>query len=374
MTLVVPQAETVKYGEEAYHVTVDDAYYQEKLSASRITRQPYGQIFGYHIHLEGHKVTSEVKKWMIEEMDGLVEVYGQRAVDVAVGVSDGATTYQSLRDARLKNFGYWLHGHVEYFMGEEDEMRSANPALIGDFRQRLNKYDFIDGESVDFRLSNTTYSFFDSLHTMFIPRARNSNSRISGQYDSNGSESTVCLTKDQQKPRELTASHKGLHIVSGRELLIVDRTDFGGKSEIAERRLGLRFQSEQGNITYTWLNEALTEYINIDLYGHGGYQASYPSERKLFIELCFSGKYEIDRGLFIKAYFENYDPENGNPAWQEVQNELEKSYGFDILNDLELTIGSHEAVDYGARLEKAIKYLNQLRKNRAQYFSLPKAQ
>lgn len=373
MTLVVPQAEVITPGENVYQATIDDAYYQEKLHASRAPTRPYEQIFGYEVYLEGTKVSSSVKKYMIETMGGLVEAYGQRAVDVAVGVSnEESATFQSLQRARLKKFGYWLRKHVEHFMGEEDEMRSANPALIDNFRQRLDRYDFIDGRVVDFRLENTTFNFFDSLHTMLIPQARGSNSRISGQYDYIGSESSVCLTKDQQNPRELVASHEGLHAVSGRELLVVDRTAIGGKTEIVESRLGLRFQSEQGDITHNWLNEAVTEYINIDLYGHGGYKASYPRERKLFVELCFSGKYEIDRALFIKAYFENHDPENGYPAWQEVQDELEKSYGFDILAKLARKIGPHEANDYGVRLEKAIKYINTIRKHRPKYVPLTK--
>lgn len=364
MTLVVPRVEVITPGECVYDVTIDDSYYQEKLRANRAPDRPYEQIFGYEVYSEKSKLTPSYKKYMIETMGGLVEVYGQRAVDVAIGVSDGeATKFQSLQNARLKKIADWLHRHVEHFMAEEDEMRSANPSLIDDFRKRLYKYDYIDGRVIDFRLGNTTFSFFDSLHTMLIPQARGSNSRISGQYNSVMSESSVCLTKDPQNPRELTASHEALHVVSGREQSMIDRTASGDKSEIVESRLGLRFQSEQGELTYTWLNEALTEYINIDLYGHPGYQASYPTERDLFGELRFSGKYEIDRALFIKAYFENHDPENGNPAWQEVQNELEKSYGFDILAKLEEMIGSHEDPGYHEGLEKAIKYLNYLRKN-----------
>ncbi len=73
---------------------------------------------------------------------------------------------------------------------------------------------------------------------------------------------------------------------------------------------------------------------------------TYKRERNLLSLLCENGSFAIDKTLFYKAYFENYDPsktenqETGVPAWKDLWAEIGRSYCPGFLNKLDLYINN----------------------------------
>lgn len=140
-------------------------------------------------------------------------------------------------------------------------------------------------------------------------------------------------------------THEMFHALSGRTIItkVTNFTDMADelgltKEDIAQEdirgeRVGLFFR---GKKRFFWLNEAVTESLkqellvnNIRLQKH----LTYKDEIRLFNLLV--GKGQLDRKLFLEAYFENYDTNapvgQKIPAWKRLSKAITDAYGSGFL-------------------------------------------
>jgi hypothetical protein len=100
---------------------------------------------------------------------------------------------------------------------------------------------------------------------------------------------------------------------------------------------------------FEWLNEALTEQLSMDL--RGGETGTY-SELRRILDLLNT---HIPRSYFYAAYFEDFKPGEGTPAWGELQRQLNNNIERRILLTLDKMIAEADIEEDG--LDSAYEYL-----------------
>jgi len=70
-------------------------------------------------------------------------------------------------------------------------------------------------------------------------------------------------------------------------------------------------------IIFRWLNEAVTEALSAEALGLGSEGGTYRDER-LALDVSLNFGDEKSRALILDAYFENPEPGEGMPHWQEL--------------------------------------------------------
>lgn len=180
-------------------------------------------------------------------------------------------------------------------------------------------------------------------------------------------------------------AHELIHAASGNVVIESTESDDYGIKEVQldSTRVGLRFAKgplrdiASKKSLFRWLNEAVTEKINIEITNHEKKLQTYREERALFNLLCHNGKFLIDETLFYRAYFENYNPElrqsgTGVPQWKKLWSEINNAYCPGFLRKFDQYIKYHgikkavEAMSSPDGIEKIKIYKGSSRKNTPQ--------
>ncbi|MEK7187893.1 MAG: hypothetical protein AAB691_03570 [Patescibacteria group bacterium] len=142
--------------------------------------------------------------------------------------------------------------------------------------------------------------------------------------------------------------HELIHELSGRSITIRTKTEEDGFKwhQFSHRKSGVALRDPQfGYTPYTWLNEAITEWLALKFSGYEGdaseyaYKGSsaYTAERKELDRLMVSG---LESDAVVAAYFENFSsdqPKNSQgkayAALLQRINQLEGTFGFARLEN-----------------------------------------
>ncbi|MBN8549712.1 MAG: hypothetical protein J0M12_10385 [Deltaproteobacteria bacterium] len=150
-------------------------------------------------------------------------------------------------------------------------------------------------------------------------------------------------------------NHELVHAISGRteQFLVEDGEIFGRSGS----RLGLAFSGlpldagRSRGERFQWLNEAITESVNLELLGLTD-SASYRTERAILKKL----EETVPRAAFLQAYFENMEVGSAGPqplpGWKELSAQLTSAYGTAFLVALDKCVDLQ-----GPQL--ALRYLTQ---------------
>jgi hypothetical protein len=160
-------------------------------------------------------------------------------------------------------------------------------------------------------------------------------------------------------------THELLHAVSGNLVIKSELVDYSDDetsddesynktfSDVEVMRVGLAGPFFSGRRVFAWLNEAVTESINIEINNHEEKLKTYKEERTLFDLLCMKGSKPIDKRVVYGVYFEDYDLKSleekgtGVPKWKEFWQEINEAYCSGFLRKLDSYIkqfGIKEAV------------------------------
>lgn len=148
--------------------------------------------------------------------------------------------------------------------------------------------------------------------------------------------------KDQES-FSATLSHELLHAVSGRSFVYrPDKTD-EDLGSIKDQKLGLRFHGKHSR--FTWMNEAITEDLNVEIRG-GKDEAErrvYFHERGIVKLLRTAGENKIPEQILTDAYFENvnFDPKERMAKWKTLRAAINESFYPRFLVDLDKHIEEH---------------------------------
>jgi len=161
-------------------------------------------------------------------------------------------------------------------------------------------------------------------------------------------EREIAMIAQQELRRrgEKVYTHEMLHALSGRTL-VAEKP----KNPIADddenyyynaQRVGLRFQSGESS-RFRWLNEGVTESLTQDICTIT--DTTYEKERELFKLLQQQGKIPVSEELFIKAFFENYNPDlpygERIPAWKHLYSAINNAYVPGFLLKLDKYVGTN---------------------------------
>ncbi len=144
------------------------------------------------------------------------------------------------------------------------------------------------------------------------------------------------------------------------------------RTKIESQRVGLGFVGgvddllikTVGTKRFGWLNEAVTEYLNIKIAGVSTEMAYYGDARKLLYFLLQSLG-EDGEGLVVRAYFENYDPATGEsdhvPNYRKFAQAIQEKIGNQFLVHLDQYIqgqrdGNGQILDWQQGTANAVKH------------------
>lgn len=152
---------------------------------------------------------------------------------------------------------------------------------------------------------------------------------------------------------EYEYTHEALHYLSGRTALLRN------ENWVDYQRTGLAIEDR-----FNWLNEAITESLArsaMQRESRGG--VAYSREIKLLDLLANKGISPIDRSLFVKAYFENYDADKPyrerNPQWKTLNTAINSAYSPGFLTKLDKYINEHGEDAASKQLEEDWKIIDQ---------------
>jgi len=230
---------------------------------------------------------------------------------------------------------------LKVYNQEINRIRTETLETIGQMRQDFmpNFKDFakrhdlaVNWPEIDYKFKTVSYDLFDQYY------AKNNDKYKTGDYDKNSHIARVEMSPFSRVDFG-TLQHEHLHAISGRKnvLSLISRGSFDSKVYMAHSipRLGVSFSaSSRHPERFKWLNEAITEDINIDIKKevlpkdeYYEIDDSYWNERKLFGLVLANGQQPIPAHLFYQAYFES---DTENPAdlkhRQELYQEISKAY------------------------------------------------
>jgi hypothetical protein len=164
------------------------------------------------------------------------------------------------------------------------------------------------------------------------------------------------VTATDQEIRE-TIDHEGFHALEGVTGQVTNKVRDGNSIVAADTvRTGLTIQPRFGETRFKWLNEAVTEDMNMEVNELS--EGVYELEREI-LYLLERRIHAIDiRRAYFEDFEENTDQEQRLPAWKSLQRRLNAAFEPGILVTLDKLIKSAPDEDEG--LEQAIAYLNRL--------------
>lgn len=267
-------------------------------------------------------------------------------------------------------FEMFLRSHAERM---HEQMAARQPELDENHRRFV---ELIREASVSGRLPITSPQLEHRLQRI---RPQFVDEWINQQFDPPGSPTygTFGLTIEEFRlitsltPNKLwqTFVHEGLHAVAGATARVrLDEngdliTYFPDGRTLDFRDLyireGLAITSSAGQRgprteRFRWLDEAYVEQTNMQLAGISSDEAHYVRGRRILGYL----EQQVPKQFFDKAYFEDFEPGSGNPAWGDLQRELNSQFEPRILLTLDKIIAEGPGV--GA-YNNAYRYLTGLK-------------
>jgi hypothetical protein len=189
----------------------------------------------------------------------------------------------------------------------------------------------VNWPEIENKFATVSYDLFDEYKN----KSRNGTPK-SGDYDRDSHIARVEISPFSRVEFS-TLQHEHIHAISGRKNVInlisyEQRPENKVYMTRSLPRLGLSFDRSR---RFNWLNEAVTERINMDIKKevipedkYFSIDDSYYQERQLFELILSSGQEPIPARLFYQAYFES---DTENPADLERRKELyegiSKAYG-----------------------------------------------
>ena len=234
-----------------------------------------------------------------------------------------------------------------------EKISEMRPDFMTNFENFTQKYNLqINWDEIQQKFGTISYDLFDQYYSDMSP------GRKIGDYDKDSHTVRVEMSPFSRVSFD-TLQHEHIHAISGRknDLSLIDFGD--NKIHIGHSipRLGAAFERSSAHPgRFEWLNEAITEEINIDIKKdvlkkdkHFSINDSYPDERQLFKLIIAGGQEPIAARLFYQAYFES---ETENPKdlkhRQELYQEISAAYGsprFLIeIDDMIKKIGLKETI------------------------------
>jgi hypothetical protein len=146
--------------------------------------------------------------------------------------------------------------------------------------------------------------------------------------------------------------HEMFHAISGRTDER-ESDEYDEEARLDSVRSGVSFdflfsegdQSESFKLIrrFSWLNEAITEGLNVALNSGENYEGVYRKERDLYELIRTSGSIQLPESVFLGAYFEDYDPDApaNVPKWKELGEAIASAYQPGFLVKLDQYIEKH---------------------------------
>lgn len=339
-------------------VAVDDPRYLEHLEHVSEDNETL-QIFGKEV-LDLLSPGCLAPAWLKDSFVALHTEYPKAMAPVIEDFDGLADPRQWSEIGGDQKFTGWLRRYVDHYQTQAEVLAERMDGIIDEFGNRLvEKYPFVSASTIEDRLSRTSISYYDFIRCLVMSakgRGESPGKLVFGRYTLNKSHISIGLDEGAFTIRDRIISHEAIHASSGRSIQLVDRMSSGKiKRVFQEKRLGLELYDAEGNPINRSMNEAVTEYINLDIYEYDAFRATYPEFRSVFGQLLISGSKKIDPRIVIKAYFENEDPVAGVPAMEELEAEILEAYGQNVLSIIEGSIETAVSKDEGIRLAK--KYL-----------------
>lgn len=210
-----------------------------------------------------------------------------------------------------------------------DKMRQD---FIPYFKNFTKKYNVeVNWEEIQHKFDTLSYDLFDQYHEDQCSGEK------TGDYEKYSHTARVEISPFSRISFS-TLQHEHLHAVSGRKNVFnLAELSFGLLyTEHALPRLGVEFARSRSHPNrFKWLNEAITEHINIDMKKDNlkkdeyfEFENSYPDERKLFELILSRGQKPVAAKLFYQTYFES-DAEDPTALKhrKELYQEISEAYG-----------------------------------------------
>lgn len=238
-----------------------------------------------------------------------------------------------------------LKHHRDRFIKKVNIFEEKKPHYMRTFFNRLHDASFIPdyvGQLAEVRLRNTSITLVDALNAKLDEKF--------GSFSINQNKLVIA----EQVPEELEEhvfTHEALHAISGRTILEKsyflsdqenEENEIYSHGDIMHQRVGLKmFDEERFFNSFHWLNEAVTEQLTLDLLNKNDSWA-YKRERELLTLLRENGAATIPLDLFVKAYFENFDPSKPPgeriPEWKKLYRSINEAYAPGFLTKLDAFI------------------------------------
>jgi len=213
-----------------------------------------------------------------------------------------------------------------------------------DYSSELSNYGIHKNEIAK-RLSSTKIILTDPMIYALESTAGKSRLGVFQKWDN---KINVAITRDETMMNKV-CNHEILHQLSGQTIIKKKgRRDDTAYTAYFMTRLGMTFND---SIDYSrlntrsvlhWLNEAVTEDLSSELLKNNNPHV-YAQERELFSLLQTSGKKEISKDTFRRAYFEDFNPNKRKhiPYWKEMWRLVQKSYDNTFLQRLDSHVNKH---------------------------------
>lgn len=241
--------------------------------------------------------------------------------------------------------------HIEHIHEQEKELEKIVTETKQEFKEAVktavaeNRLPLSAAEALQ-RIDSVEVTLTDKMKS--IRSSALGDSADSGEITVNNIQ-----LRPQLIPRlKKTLFHEFLHELSGKSVTIMTKTEeffYGPQKvhDVSHRKSGIALHKPNSSVArYTWLNEAITEWLAIKLSKYngdsdkeGGYSGSfsYTEERRELDRLFASGLEEITAA---EAYFENISSdhpqaERGKNFAKFIRriNEVEGKYGFAKLEN-----------------------------------------
>ncbi len=340
-------------------VAVDDPRYLDHLEHVSEKNETL-QIFGKEV-LDQLNPGSLAPAWLRANFVSLYTKYPNVVAPVVRELDKWADPEQWSEVGGDQRFTKWLRRYVGHYQAEAEQLDGRIDKVIEEFGNLLvDTYPFVSASVVEARLSRTSVGFYDFVQGLMMSAegmGEFSGKYVFGRYSLAQSHMLIGLDKGGFTIKDRIVSHEAIHATSGRSIQLVDEASSGMiVRKFQETRLGLECYDAKGNPINRLINEAQTERINLELYGYPKHNACYPGERDILTDLIYSGKFKLNPELFVRAYFENEDPVTGTPAMEELEAELRRAYGQNILAVIDGTIENATSVPKGrAQVKKYLK-------------------
>ena len=226
--------------------------------------------------------------------------------------------------------------YTDYLQQRRKEFVKRCPELIESTRKKL--YEAIDRGEIPITKKKVEM-VLDRLHMTLADTMVMRLNDTYGSYDKDTLSIYLDANLDDSELEE-TFHHEILHALSGMTILSSD--EWTNES----LRVGLAYRDDS---LFRWLNEAVTETLNIKVFGHE--DGDFYKESRKLLDLLSK---DIDFKLFVDAYFEEYDPdapkEERLAAWKKLKAAIDAKFGSspNFLVKLNNFIENYSDVESGA--------------------------